>query len=102
MSERLRQCEALLEDVRFKEVPARLASLILRLVDSEGVQTDEGFIRIPTHYTHEQLDTIIGANRVAVSRAFSQLREAGAIEPRRRRIHVKDLEARERRGERRT
>lgn len=36
---------------------------------------------------------MVGAGRVAVSRAFAGLKEAGAVEQRSRRIHVVDLEA---------
>ena len=92
LSERLRLCEHRLEDISFKEVPARLASLILQLVESEGVVSREGYM-IPIHYTHEQLGTMISANRVSVTRALGKLREAGAVELRRRLIYVRDMEA---------
>jgi CRP/FNR family cyclic AMP-dependent transcriptional regulator len=92
LSERLRYYETRMEDVTLKEVPARLASLILFLVESEGVQT-LGEIRIPTRYTHEHLGTMIGANREAVSRAFGRLQDEGAIQLRRRLIYVEDVEA---------
>ncbi len=92
LSERVRALESQLEDVSFKEMPARLASLILQLLESEGVKTEEGY-KIPTHYTHEQLATMINAHRVSVSRAFRSLGEAGAVELREHLIHVKDIEA---------
>jgi CRP/FNR family cyclic AMP-dependent transcriptional regulator len=95
LSERLRLCHERMADFADKDVPARLASLIVYLVESEGVSTGEGY-EIPTRYTHEQLGTMIGAGRVAVSRAFAGLREAGAVEQRRRLIHVVDMEALER------
>jgi CRP/FNR family transcriptional regulator len=95
LSERLRLCESRLEDISFKEVPARLANLILQLIESEGVVTGEGY-KIPTHYTHEQLGTMISANRVTVTRALGKLEEAGAIELKHRLIYVKDMEALER------
>jgi CRP/FNR family transcriptional regulator, cyclic AMP receptor protein len=91
LSERLRLREEQLEDVTLKEVPARLASLILRVLDSEGVKTSEGY-KIPIRYTHEQLGTMIGARRVAVTRAFKVLRETGAVEIRDRTIYVTSLE----------
>src|SRR5829696_687807 len=78
--------------LRRKDLPARLASLILRLVDSEGVVSSDGY-RIRTHYTHEQLGTMIGCKRVAVTRAFRKLEEGGAVELRDRRIVVKDMDA---------
>ncbi len=92
LSERLRLCEARLEDIVFKDVPARLASLILQLAESEGIMTPEGPM-IPTHYTHRQLATMIGSSRESVTRAFTKLQKAGAIELRRRHVYVKDVKA---------
>src|ERR671911_1986330 len=95
LSERLRYYETRLEDVTLKGVPARLASLILFLVEKEGVQVPEE-IRIPTNYTHEHLGTMIGANREAVTRAFGRLQDEGAVQVRRRLIYVEDVQALER------
>ena len=92
LSERLRLCENRLEDIGLKSVPARLASLILQLAESEGIMTNEG-PKIPTHYTHRQLAAMIGANRVSVTKAFAQLQDVEAVELRRRHIYVKDVEA---------
>ena len=92
LSERLHYYETRMEDVTLKEVPARLASLILFLVESEGVQVP-GEVSIPTRYTHEHLGTMIGANREAVTRAFGRLQDEGALQIRRRLIYVDDLGA---------
>jgi CRP/FNR family transcriptional regulator len=75
-----------------KDVHARLAGIIVLLVESEGVRTSAGY-RIPAHYTHERLGTMIGVNRVAVTRAFGLLQDEGVVELRRRLIHVTDIEA---------
>jgi CRP/FNR family transcriptional regulator len=91
LGERLVETEARLADLACKEVPERLASQILRLVESEGVVTREGY-KICTRYTHQQLATMIGANREAVTRAFGKLRFRGSVELRNRRIFVTDLE----------
>src|ERR671917_442676 len=95
LSERLRYYETRLEDITLKGVPGRLASLILFLVESEGVQIP-GELRLPTRYTHEHLGTMIGANREAVTRAFGHLQDEGAVQIRRRLIYVDDLQALER------
>jgi CRP-like cAMP-binding protein len=92
LSERLRRQENRLEDATMKDVHARLAGIIVLLVESEGVRTGTGY-RIPAHYTHERLGTMIGANRVAVTRAFGLLQDEGVVELRRRLIHVTDIEA---------
>src|ERR671913_2072577 len=78
LAERLHASEARYADIVSKEVPARLATLILTLVDSEGVASSESY-RILTHYTHEQLASMIGCGRVAVTRAFRKLEEGGAV-----------------------
>jgi CRP/FNR family cyclic AMP-dependent transcriptional regulator len=92
LGERLIQTEERLADLVRKEVPERLATQILRLVESEGVVTREGY-KIPTRYTHQQLATMIGAKREAVTRAFGILRSEGGVELRDRWIFVSDLEA---------
>ena len=97
-SERLRQAEVRLAELAHKQVPARLASLILRLAASEGIVSREG-IRIDTPYTHEQLGTMIGSNREAVTRAMKELREKGAVEVVKRRIHLNDREVLEQEAE---
>jgi CRP/FNR family transcriptional regulator len=93
LSERLRRYEIRLEDITLKDVPTRLASMILLLAEAEGVVTAEGYVKIPTHYTHQRLGTMIGTNREAVSRAFAVLQEETIVELRRRMIYVKNLEA---------
>jgi CRP/FNR family cyclic AMP-dependent transcriptional regulator len=92
LSERLRRYESRLEDVTLKDVHSRLASIILLLVESEGVRTATGY-RIPAHYTHQRLGTMIGANREAVTRAFGVLQDEGVVELKRRLIYVRDLQA---------
>ena len=91
LAERLHDSERRYADLVDKDVPARLATQILRLVDSEGVVSSESY-RIPTHYTHERLASMIGCKRVAVTRAFRKLEKGGAVELEDRRILVKDLD----------
>ena len=92
LSERLHSYEERMEDLTLKDIHARLANLILLLCEGEGVMTRQD-IKIPHHYTHERLGTMIGANREAVTRAFARLQNEGAVELRRRLIHVSDIEA---------
>jgi CRP/FNR family transcriptional regulator, cyclic AMP receptor protein len=95
LSERLREAEVRLAELAYQQIPARLANLILRLSATEGIMTREG-IRIPTPYTHRQLASMIVAQREAVTRAMSELREEGAIGVLGRRVLIKDREALER------
>ena len=92
LAERLHESERRYADIVGKDVPARLASQILTLVESEGVVSSESY-RIRNHYTHEQLASMIGCKRVAVTRAFRKLEEGGAVVLKDRRILVKDIGA---------
>jgi CRP/FNR family cyclic AMP-dependent transcriptional regulator len=97
-SERLRLAEVRFAELVHKKVRARLASLILRLSATEGIVGREG-TRLDTPYTHEQLGTMIGANREAVNRAMKELREKGAVEVVEHRIHLRDRQALEQEAE---
>ena len=79
-------------DMVEKEVSERLAGLIYMLVESVGVMTPEGPM-IPTRYTHNQLASMVGSNREAVTRAFASLQEGGAVEVKGRRVYVRDFDA---------
>jgi CRP/FNR family transcriptional regulator, cyclic AMP receptor protein len=80
-----------MSDLASKEVSARLASLILELLQSEGVVTREGHYRLDALYTHEHFGTMIGAKRVSVTRAFKKLQENGCVQLLRRQVYVTDL-----------
>jgi CRP/FNR family transcriptional regulator len=96
LSERLAVCEGRLSDLVRKEVPARLAGVILGLSEHQGVVTVDGSRIIPTRYTHQQLASMVGSNREAVTRAIGRLRKVGAVEIRDRHIHVTDADMLER------
>lgn len=99
MIELLAECldvhEDRLEDISLKETPARLASLLLRMIEEEGV-ADDGSYMIPSHYTHQILATMIGCERPALTRALRELRLAGAVWVSDRHLHVTNLKALER------
>ena len=79
-------------DLTLKEIPERLASLLLWLAQIEGTALAEGYL-VPSRYTHEQIGTMIGAKRVSVTRAMSKLRKDGVVEADRKQILIKDREA---------
>jgi CRP/FNR family transcriptional regulator, cyclic AMP receptor protein len=101
LGERLSTCEDRLSGLVHKEVPARLATLVLRLSGHQGVVIGEDNRIMPTRYTHNQLASMVGSNREALTRALGKLRKAGAVEVRNRRIHVTDADTLERLAEER-
>src|SRR5215204_6826483 len=99
LGERLEAYEGRLSDLVRKEVPARLAGLLLRLCEREDAMAGNGGRRIATRYTHRQLASMVGSNREAVTRAFGVLRKAGAVETNDRQIYVTDADTLERLAE---
>jgi CRP/FNR family transcriptional regulator, cyclic AMP receptor protein len=99
LSERLGVCEDRLSELVRKEVSARLASLLLRFSEYQGILVRDGSRKIPVRFTHRQLASMVGANREAVTRSLKTLRDTGSVEVRDRHIHVIDTEALERLAE---
>ena len=93
LAERLAESNERMAEIAHKEVLSRLAGQVLRLLEDEGVVDRRGGYRLPAAYTHEELGAMIGAWRVAVTRALAELQEEGAVEMRSRRIRVRDREA---------
>ncbi|QYJ14571.1 hypothetical protein Rxycam_00373 [Rubrobacter xylanophilus DSM 9941] len=91
LSRRLRDREERLAEMASRGVTERLAALLARLAEQEGVVTQEGY-RIPFRYTHRQLGSMIGVNREAVTRALGRLQRSGAVAISDRRLVVRNPE----------
>ncbi len=82
---RLREAEERLENMAFKGIPARLASLLLRLSEEQG-STDI------TGLTHQDLAESVGTYRETATQVLNDLKSQGLIEIGRKRITLLDLE----------
>lgn len=75
---RLRKIQNRVEDLVFRDVPARLAHLLLELSKSEGVPEGAG-IRIRAKLTHQEMANLIGCSRETVSATLGRFREEGLL-----------------------
>lgn len=82
LGQRLLETETRLEEVAFKRVPARVASLLLRL--SEGSSPREVAL------SHQEIAEMLGVYRETVTNALDRLKADGAVEIGRRRIRLTD------------
>src|SRR5512138_2121162 len=82
---RLREAEGRLEDMAFKGIPARLASLLLRLA------TDRSSNEI-TGLTHQDLAETVGTYRETATQVLNDMKADGLIEIGRKRIEILDPE----------
>ena len=86
-SERLRQSEEAIESLLYREVSARLATLLSHLGDRFGEPHGSGTV-IRVRLTHQDLANMIFSTREAVSKEMSEFQRAGLIEICNRRIVV--------------
>jgi CRP-like cAMP-binding protein len=84
LGRRLRETEARLEDIAFKNIPARLASLLLRMQEHHG-NTIAG-------YTHQDLAEMIGTYRETTTQILNDFRRDGLLDIGRKRLELYDLE----------
>lgn len=82
---RLAASEARLEDLAYRSVPARLASVLLRL----GRERDD----LIEGLTHQDLGDMVGAYRETVTKTLDEFQAAGCVELARRRIRLRDRRA---------
>ena len=80
---RLREAEERLENMAFKGIPARLASLLLRLAEEQGDDEISGL-------THQDLAESVGTYRETATQVLNDLKSQGLIEIGRKRIRVLD------------
>lgn len=85
LGDRLKETEARLEELAFKGIPARLASLLLQLAEERGSDTITGM-------THQDLGEQIGTYRETTTQTLNAFKADGLIEIGRKRIKILDRE----------
>jgi CRP-like cAMP-binding protein len=86
LGDRVSELESRLEEIAFKSIPARLASLLLRLADEQD-QRDE-----VVGYTHQDLGEMLGTYRETITQTLNDFKSAGLIEISRKRVKIVDKE----------
>ena len=83
LGRRLREAESRLEEIAFKGIPARLASLLLQLAEEQGGDSIRGL-------THQDLGEQIGTYRETTTQTLNAFKADGLIEIGRKRITILD------------
>jgi CRP-like cAMP-binding protein len=91
-SERLRQSDEVIESLLYREVSARLATLLLNLAERFGEEDGSGTL-LGVRLTHQELANMIASTREAVSKVMSEFQREGSIEVQNRRIVLLNKEA---------
>ena len=91
MGLRIRAIESRVGDMVYKSAPARLATMLLNLVETMGQSEDRG-IRLQARLTHQNLASLIGTSRETVSTLLGQFSKRGLILQDQRHIVILDKE----------
>jgi CRP/FNR family cyclic AMP-dependent transcriptional regulator len=83
LGSRLKETEARVEEIAFKGIPARLASLLLHLADERASDTITGM-------THQDLGEQIGTYRETTTQTLNTFKTDGLIDIGRKRITILD------------
>lgn len=91
LGQRLRQAMELVRDLSFKQVPHRLAGLLLKLYRESGVETEAG-VEIDLGMSRQDVAEVVGTSRETVTRELKKMEKAGLISIDRRKVLVSDIE----------
>lgn len=89
----LENAVALIEDLAFREVPARLARFLIGLAERRGTAGPDGW-RVPLELNTEDIASLLGTTRQTVSSLLNQWERDGLLQRQgRRNLHIPDLAA---------
>lgn len=89
---RLKQAQARIEDLVFRQVPSRVARLLLTLAESHGRVTPSG-IRVEFPLTHQEIADMVGSSRVTVTQILNKFRSSQWIDIESKRVTIHNMDA---------
>lgn len=89
---RLKQAQARIEDLVFRQVPSRVARLLVTLAESHGKVTPNG-IRVEFPLTHQEIADLVGSSRVTVTQILNRFRTSNWIDIESKRVTIHNLDA---------
>jgi CRP/FNR family cyclic AMP-dependent transcriptional regulator len=90
LSRRLRQTNAQLMDVVFRDARGRVVSSLIELARKHGTPAPGG-VRIELKLTHQELASLVGTARETISRILGELQDEGLVQIDGRRLVIPEL-----------
>jgi CRP/FNR family cyclic AMP-dependent transcriptional regulator len=81
--------ESRLEDLAFRNVPARLAKFLMEQAENTGTRNGEQ-INVPAHYSQQEIGSLIGSTRETTSHFLNDFRRSGIIDFDKKFINILD------------
>ncbi len=76
---RLRRIESRMEELVYRDVPARLAYILMEIANEFGIKKDNKIL-IGVKLTHQEIANLIGSTRETVTATLGDLRRQGLLE----------------------
>ncbi len=92
LADRLKQAQARIEDLVFRQVPSRVAKLFMNLAENHGKMTPTGII-LDLPLTHQEIADIVGSSRVTVTQVLNRFRAMNWVAIKSKRVTIHDVEA---------
>lgn len=89
---RLKQAQSRIEDLVFRQVPSRVARLLISLAENHGKVTPRG-IRVEFPLTHQEIADLVGSSRVTVTQILNRFRSSHWIAIESKRVTIHDMTA---------
>jgi CRP/FNR family transcriptional regulator len=90
--ERLKQAQARIEDLVFRQVPSRVARLLVNMAENHGKVTPNG-IKLEFSLTHQEIADMVGSSRVTVTQVLNKFRTDRLINIESKRVTIYKMEA---------
>lgn len=92
VTNRLRQFATLVHNLAFRDVAARLATVLIARAEQDGLNTPEG-LAFPRLMTQSELATMVGTVREVIQRTFKKFEQNQIIRVSRKEIVILDMDA---------
>lgn len=86
LGDRVTRLESQLEEIAFKSIPSRLASLLLQIAEEQGIKN-----RV-TGYTHQDLGEMLGTYRETITQTLNDFKAERLVEISRKQVVLLDLD----------
>jgi len=92
LSSRIRQAHEAIRNFAFRDARSRVAHLLLKLAEIEGVDGPGTAVRLKTKITHQEIADMIGATRQTVTEILNEFKRQGYVSSQERTIVVLDCQ----------
>lgn len=92
LARRLKQAQGRIEDLVFRQVPSRVAKLLINLADNHGKMTPAGII-LDLPLTHQEIADIVGSSRVTVTQVLNRFRSMKWVSMKSKRVTINNVDA---------